>query len=131
MKGAQNRLLSTKQLLKDQKCQFFVAFENGIINTGVPSAEWIDLAWTLLEDESGERWVTTSGGLPFAVQYVSQARELGFNRHTAGDVMAKALNCNSKDPHSYLTHDKVTRENYLFQALLAAIGQYLRCKTTS
>lgn len=53
MRGAYNRLQSTKH--QHHKSDFFVAIENGIIKTGVSAAEWIDLAWVIVEDSNSKQ----------------------------------------------------------------------------
>lgn len=40
--------------------------------------------------------------------------------------MAEDLKCNSRDPHSYLTAERVSREDMLIQAISIAIGQKIR-----
>jgi len=67
--------------------------------------------------------IATSGGIPFPTKFVNAAKAKGFAKTTVGDVMAQELKCNTKDPHSHITKNLVTREEFLYQALLAAIGQ--------
>jgi len=121
--GASNRLDNTKEQLGN-RCNYFVAIENGIIETGVSSSPWLDLAWVILEDKHGQQWVATSGGIPFSVKYVEAAKDRGYSTTTVADTMAKDIkNLNTKDPHSYLTGGLVSREDFLYEALLSALGQ--------
>jgi len=124
--GATNRLTHTKHLLTTVTCDYFVAIENGIIQTGdaTQTCPWVDVAWIIVEDaKSSRQYASTSAGIPFATKYVEAARDKGFAKTTAGDVMAQDLKCNTKDPHAFLTHNKVTREQLLQQAVVVALGQ--------
>jgi len=121
--GATNRLKETKHQLQTSNCEYFVAIENGIVSTG-EGQSWIDLAWVIVEDANKHRQFTaTSVGIPFPTRFVESAKEKGFYTTTAGDVMAKELKCNTKDPHAHLTSNFVNREALLQQAIVAALGQ--------
>jgi len=124
--GARNRLMGAKELAKavnsTKPYDYLVAIENGIIHTGDESATWMDIAWVILEDKNGKQWSTSSGGVPFDTKHVEEARRLGFSSTTVGSVISNAHNCDSRDPHNFLTCGKVPRHDYLRQAVLAALG---------
>lgn len=93
----------------------------------MPSGLWLDFGWVVLESsKTGRRYVSSSTGIPFATQFVEKAREEGFDSTTVGDVMAKELGCDTKDPHSYLCNNLVGRKAMLIQAIQACLGQCLR-----
>eukprot|EP01125_Pyxidicula_operculata_P021595 TRINITY_DN8406_c0_g1_i1.p1 TRINITY_DN8406_c0_g1~~TRINITY_DN8406_c0_g1_i1.p1 ORF type:complete len:185 (+),score=14.55 TRINITY_DN8406_c0_g1_i1:91-645(+) len=125
IKGAKNRLSNLKQITStnnERNNDYFVSIENGIIPTGVPDFQWIDFGWVLMEDKSGKQFGASSGGIQFSDKYVEAAKKSGFDKTTAGEIMSKELNCDSKDPHKTLTSDLVKREDFLVQAVLSCIG---------
>jgi len=70
--------------------------------------------------------VAFSGFLPFPTAAVEDARRFGFDKHTAGEVVAQRLaGAKGTDPHAALTSQLVSRRDLLEQAVLACIGQAL------
>jgi hypothetical protein len=133
--------------------QYKVAIENGLILVAgsFPTGDshnkllddlWIDVGWIVLESsKTGTRYSATSTGLPIDSQYVNKAREEGFEKMTAGEVMSKALGCgktysmqtahlpsDAKDPHKYLCFEVLGRKEMLVQALETCLGQCLRAE---
>jgi len=104
---------------------FYVSIENGL--TEVSENQWLDIGWIILVDSKTNRQFSgSSGGVIFETKFVEEAKRIGWKTMTAGEVMSKELKCDSKDPHSFLTNQRVSRCQFLEQALLGLIGQWER-----
>lgn len=70
--------------------------------------QWLDVGWVILVDaKTGQVFSGASGGIIFETKFVEEAKTLGWDKHTAGDLIAKAYACDPKDPHAFLTNGKV------------------------
>ncbi|OGZ83558.1 MAG: hypothetical protein A2599_00090 [Candidatus Staskawiczbacteria bacterium RIFOXYD1_FULL_39_28] len=98
----------------------FVGIESGIVR--IQPTAYVDLA-VVVVITSERRIVATSSGVGFPYDYVATARIRGFETTTVGSVIAEKTGCDGTDPHSTLTHGKVSRKDILVQALTIALSQ--------
>jgi non-canonical (house-cleaning) NTP pyrophosphatase len=140
IQGAQNRISSAKALFS-QAYDYVVAIENGITEIPLPLRQredellqpkclLLDLSWVVIESRKNNlEAYATSTGLPFDEESFNVTRQKGFDKFTVGDTIAnkllqtRATGCSSKDPHSYLTNQQLSRLDMMEQAVRCAIGQ--------
>ena len=97
----------------------YIGIESGIISIHAAS---LDIA-VIVVLTGNDHIVTTSAGTPFPHDCLAIACHRGFITTTAGSVIAEKLGCDPTDPHSVLTHGKVSRKDTLVQALMIALSQ--------
>ncbi|EKD92789.1 MAG: hypothetical protein ACD_28C00330G0003 [uncultured bacterium] len=129
IQGALHRLEELKGALDATRSRYdlLVAFESGIFPVTVGKVErWFDLAWVVIEDGNGTQKLAHSTGIEFDAADVEKAKAKGFKTTTAGSMISERTGADSTDPHSYLTHEVVSRSEMLRQALKTALGQLSR-----
>eukprot|EP01130_Rhizamoeba_saxonica_P017684 TRINITY_DN8624_c0_g1_i1.p1 TRINITY_DN8624_c0_g1~~TRINITY_DN8624_c0_g1_i1.p1 ORF type:complete len:183 (+),score=25.63 TRINITY_DN8624_c0_g1_i1:56-604(+) len=119
--GAINRINALQPLVSDISYTHLIAIENGIVSVG--ETLHIDLAYILIRLPNGESFIGTSAGVPFKHSCFEKAENIGFDTTTVGSIIADEYSCNSKDPHSFLTNGRCSRESLLIQAIVSVIGQ--------
>ncbi len=122
--GAQNRMNHLVEILSfSPKVDFYVSIENGLIQ--ISDNKWLDIAWVILMDSTtNKKYEGSSGGILFDKESVDESRKIGWNTTTAGSIMAKTFNCDSVDPHSFITGNRVGRRELISQTLFGLIGEY-------
>lgn len=124
--GAHTRAMNACEKLDDESV-FYVGIENGIITERtrlVDANAVIDFAAVVIIPGSGNRRViATSAGIEFPMEDYLEAYNRGFETTTIGSIIAEKTGCDAADPHSYLTHGKVSRKDILVQALMIALSQ--------
>ena len=122
--GAENRMKHLIEILSfEPKVDFYVSIENGLIH--VSNNKWLDIAWIILIDaDKNTKYEGSSGGILFDTQSVEESRKIGWNTTTAGAIMAKKFDCNSTDPHSFITKNRAGRRTLITNALIGLIGEY-------
>jgi non-canonical (house-cleaning) NTP pyrophosphatase len=121
--GAQNRISNGKLSYHDY--DFIIGIENGLIE--IQSDEWYDLACIILEDKKGYQVKTFSTGILVPNEFVKESAKHNY-QVTSSELMSKKYNNSSTDPHEFLTNGFLKRKDLLNQAILAAIGQYMKFK---
>lgn len=122
--GAENRMKHLIEILSfEPKVDFYVSIENGLIQ--VSNNKWLDIAWIILIDaEKNTKYEGSSGGILFDTQSVEESKKIGWNTTTAGSIIAKKFNCNSADPHSFITNNRAGRCTLITNTLVGLIGEY-------
>lgn len=113
--GARNRLDHARKQIPN--ADMYIAIENGIFNE---SGHYIDRAVILLGEGNSEV-MEYSSGVEFPEKYYLEAKALGFDRITVGEVMFKAgIVRNKKDPHADLG-EKTPRQAILKATIETAL----------
>lgn len=102
---------------------FAVGIESGIFNFNVDKPTTLDIATIIILTPDGKRIVASSMGVQFPEEFVKIAEQRGFTKNTVGSVIAAKLGGDATDPHSTLTHGKITRSATLVGALVTALSQ--------
>ena len=105
LKGAKNRVEKTLAVFPDNYC---LGIESGII---IFDDIAIDIAIIVGKKLGGEYIISTSTGLQFPNDCVSEAQEIGFETSVIGTVVVAKYGGNPKDPHSILTNNKFSRKD--------------------
>lgn len=133
LRGATNRLESAMRARPG--ADYYVSIESSLMEVSLPSSSGVaepkfyDVSWVVLERASGSRLRTAvpSCGVELIADDVAQARQRGFERKAAGAVTADRLGLlDGKDPHSWLTSGRRSREALLGEAIAVALGQLER-----
>ncbi len=153
LQGAVNRLVAVKKSATENNHDYDIAIsiENGIFkvdtigidyfdnNTDSDSCDketYLDYAYIVVEDlKNNIKIIQTSAGIEFPYSAVNKAREIGFDKKTAGDIMPQLYNTeitkiDSKDPHHYLLDYYTNRTKILQDALELSFAR-LRSKQTT
>lgn len=126
LRGALNRLKNLKGIIGDTRYDLLVSMENGIFPVQIEDRQaWFDLGWVVVEDAKGNQRFAHSTGIEFDASAVQEAQRRGFDKTTAGSIIAERTGADSTDPHAYLTGGKVLRSDMLRQTLKATLGQLL------
>mmetsp|Transcript_18243 Transcript_18243/g.24038 ORF Transcript_18243/g.24038 Transcript_18243/m.24038 type:complete len:202 (-) Transcript_18243:75-680(-) len=125
LQGALNRLEYAINSENYESYDYIVSIENGIfeVNQG---QQFFDIGWIVLQRRSdGKRVFSTTPSIEFSSEVVEQAKQKGFSTTTVGDILSETYegNCNTKDPHSFLTHSKFSRVDLLELGVKAALAQ--------
>lgn len=127
LRGAMNRLRNLREIVAETRCDLYVSLENGIFPVKVGDQDtWFDLGWVVIEDAAGNQSLSHSTGIEFGKDEVQEAQRRGFDKTTAGSIIAERTGADPSDPHSHLTSGHVSRPDMLGQALRAAFGQHLQ-----
>lgn len=119
-RGAFARAQSAMNTYRDPNGSAYIGIENGLLQ--VDKETFIDFAVVVVL--SGERRIITiSGGLEFPFDCVKEASRRGFEKTTAGSVIAEKLGGDKADPHWKLTREGVSRKDTLAQAIALALSQ--------
>lgn len=120
--GALNR---AKHAQTENPKSVAIGIENGIIPL---DDKFIDLAVIIVLMPDGRSFVGTSAGIEFPKEAVEAARLRGFDSTTAGDVIAETMGGSGTDPHSTLTHGKISRKEILVDAIATVLYRALSLK---
>lgn len=132
LRGALNRLRNLKRIVGDTRYDLLVSMENGIFPVQIDNRQaWFDLGWVVVEDAYGNQRFAHSTGIEFDATAVEEARRRGFEKTTAGSIIAERTGADATDPHAHLTGGKVPRSDMLKQSLKTALGQLLQNKSSS
>lgn|SRR3989338_1043353 len=118
-RGALNRAQNTR---KESPETMSIGIENGIVPI---AGKFIDLAVIVVIMPNGQEFVGTSTGVEFPKEAVETARSRGFDTTTAGSIIAETMGGSGTDPHSILTHGKVSRREILIDAIVAVLSRAL------
>lgn len=99
-----------------------VGIENGLFRSG---DAWLDRAVIVLRAPDGREWVRLSDPVTFPEAAVEEARRRGFDKNTAGSVLAEQTGCDPQDPHATLTEGRTTRQHILVAALIRLFQEAL------
>lgn len=89
---------------------------------------WMDIAVIVLEAD-GKEFISTSAGVPFPAKFVNEAKQRGFERVTAGSLIAKANEGVDKaNPHLFLTGGTTSRSKLLEDAVAIAFSLWEKSK---
>lgn len=130
--GATNRLEGAKRARPG--ADYYVSVESSLVEVPLPCGSeverrYYDISWVVLERASGSRLRTAVPccGVELIAEDVAQARARGFERKTAGAVTANRLGLlDGRDPHSWLTAGRRSRDALLGEAIAVALGQLER-----
>jgi MGT family glycosyltransferase len=124
-----NRLLSLQKKLAETHTSYglLIAACNGIKQL---DGHWEDVGVVMLMDAKGRTSIAQSKGVVFPEEYVKIAESRGFIHTTVGSVIEEVallkgdLRKDIKiDPHSYLTDDKISRQDLLQEAIMIALTE--------
>lgn len=149
LQGAVNRLEGAKAARPG--ADFYVSVERSLTEVSLPACttgssasgssasgssaaspaepRYFEVSWVLLERVAGSalRAVVPSCGVEIPVVDVEQARAKSFVRKTAGAITADRVGLlDGKEPHSWLTAGRRSREALLGEAISVALGQLER-----
>lgn len=117
--GALNRAKHTQA---ENPKSLAIGLENGIIAI---KDKFVDVAVIVVLMPNNQEFVGTSVGIEFPKEAVETARVRGFHITTVGSVIAETMGGSGTDPHSTLTHGKVSRKEILVDAISAVLSRVL------
>ena len=132
LQGATNRIFSFENTPSEQSPDYIVSYENGVVSFDIfGEKEWYDLVWVIVKNcSTGQTSCAFGQGVRFPSQYVSEAKALGFDKHTVGSIIAKHHpSADPSDPDYFLTNGKVKRSDLLENALTVALAQLLNAQS--
>ena len=119
--GATNRARNAKAL--DSSADMWIGIESGILGA---YGSFYDVAFIVLLLSDGRTVSAMAGGHEVPKEYVKEANERGYDRCTAGAVMAERTGCDATDGTTRISHGHVSRSDTLVQALMIAFGDWTR-----
>lgn len=124
LEGALNRVNNSPSKKAGNIKDVRAGMESGILPVVIGEFErYFDSAWVVLEGKSGKKYLARSSGVEFDAKFVKRAKEIGFDKTTVGDVMAKEGEVSPTDPPSTLTNQLVSRGRTLKHVSRIALGQ--------
>lgn len=117
--GAFTRAQSAREQNADHNIA--IGIESGIFP--FPGKPTLDMAVIVILTKENTQIITTSAGIVFPEEYVTEARKKGFETTTVGSMITKKLGGDPTDPHSVLTNGKISRKDTLVDALAVALKQ--------
>jgi non-canonical (house-cleaning) NTP pyrophosphatase len=83
----------------------------------------LDIAIIVVLDNNDRQIISTSTGIQFPEEFVTIAKNRGFDKTTVGSIVAEKINADQNDPHQKLTNGRITRKRTLIEAVVTALKQ--------
>lgn len=119
--GASNRASNAQKA--EPAADMWIGIESGIVGA---DGSFYDVSFVVLLLPNGLAYSALSGGHQVPKEYVKEASDRGFDRCTAGAVMAERTGCDATDNTIYVSNGFVSRSAALVQALMIAFGDWSR-----
>ena len=117
--GAFHRACNARRLYPE--ADLWIGIESGIVDGG---NQFYDTAIVIVQHKNGRQFSAITSGHAIPNEYVEEAQRRGFDKHTAGQVMAERTGCDSTDGTSFITDGYVSRSDAISQAVAIAIGAW-------
>ncbi len=116
--GARNRALAAHRKFPNA---FAIGIENGLRRTPFNT---VDVAVVVVIAPDGSESVAESEAVVFPAHIVDEARRRGFDKVTAGQVLAENVGSRHDDPHLYLTGGRKSRSVFITEAVIKALAKW-------